>query len=90
MQSAFFCAIVGAALDTDNPEHLEWVHVKAAERAKTYGIDGVDMRLTIGVLKRVIPAVASTNAIIASTCVLEAFKLLSKYAFFVVVIRVVR
>lgn len=55
----------GEALDTDNPEHVEWVLKAAQERAKKYNIVGVDLRLTKGVLKRIIPAVASTNAIIA-------------------------
>ncbi|VDN24590.1 unnamed protein product [Gongylonema pulchrum] len=55
----------GAALDTDNPEHVEWVLQAALERASKYRISGVDLRLTRGVLKRIIPAVASTNAIIA-------------------------
>ncbi|KAI6214125.1 hypothetical protein M3Y94_00231400 [Aphelenchoides besseyi] len=70
----------GAALDTDNPEHVEWVYEQAVERAQRFGINGVDHRLTVGVLKRVIPAVASTNALIASSCVMEAFKLASNTA----------
>lgn len=65
-------------LDTDNPEHIKWVFRRAHERATKFCINGVTMQLTVGVLKRVIPAVASTNAIIANSCVLEAFKLLSK------------
>ncbi|CAD5221299.1 unnamed protein product [Bursaphelenchus okinawaensis] len=67
----------GDALDADNPEHVQWVYQKALERADQFNIGGVTMRLTLGVLKRIIPAVASTNAVIAGVCALEAFKLAS-------------
>ncbi|TKR67999.1 hypothetical protein L596_024055 [Steinernema carpocapsae] len=65
------------ALDGDNPDHVQWAFEKAAARAKEYDIRGVDIRLTQGVLKRIIPAVASTNAVIAASCALEALKLAS-------------
>uniref|UniRef100_A0A914RKH9 NEDD8-activating enzyme E1 catalytic subunit n=1 Tax=Parascaris equorum TaxID=6256 RepID=A0A914RKH9_PAREQ len=55
----------GEALDTDKPDHVQWVYKAALKRAQKFGIEGVDLRLTLGVLKRVIPAVASTNAVIA-------------------------
>ncbi|VDM57630.1 unnamed protein product [Angiostrongylus costaricensis] len=68
-----------AVLDVDDPAHVEWILEKALVRAKKYGIKGVDRRLTQGVLKRIIPAVASTNAVIAAACALEAVKLATKY-----------
>ncbi|KAL6727601.1 hypothetical protein Aduo_009464 [Ancylostoma duodenale] len=70
----------GAALDADDPSHVEWVLNKALARAEKYGIKGVDRRLTQGVLKRIIPAVASTNAVIAASCALEAVKLATNTA----------
>ncbi|VDM37828.1 unnamed protein product [Toxocara canis] len=56
-------------LNTDSPEHVSWVYNAALKRAEKYGIKGVDLRLTQGVLKRIIPAVASTNAVIAGLVV---------------------
>lgn len=63
-----------AVLDGDDPQHVSWVYEKAQERANSYSITGLSYRLVQGVLKHIIPAVASTNAIIAASCVTEVFK----------------
>ncbi|XP_035594598.1 NEDD8-activating enzyme E1 catalytic subunit-like isoform X1 [Oncorhynchus keta] len=67
----------GVGLDGDNPEHIQWVFQRAHERAADYNITGVTYRLTQGVVKRIIPAVASTNAVIAAACSTEVFKMAS-------------
>ncbi|KAF0298830.1 NEDD8-activating enzyme E1 catalytic subunit [Amphibalanus amphitrite] len=70
----------GAAIDGDDPAHVGWILERAQERAAEYGIAGVDYRLTQGVVKRIIPAVASTNAVVAAACATEVFKLVTSCA----------
>lgn len=54
-------------MDTDDPEHIGWLYKIASARAAEFNIEGVTWSLTQGVVKNIIPAIASTNAIIAGS-----------------------
>lgn len=51
------------------------IYVQALVRADMFNIPGVTLQHTQGVVKNIIPAIPSTNAIVAAACVLETLKM---------------
>eukprot|EP00999_Lentomonas_sp_LEN2_P002709 NODE_582_length_1346_cov_128.228056_g543_i0.p1 GENE.NODE_582_length_1346_cov_128.228056_g543_i0~~NODE_582_length_1346_cov_128.228056_g543_i0.p1 ORF type:complete len:442 (-),score=64.73 NODE_582_length_1346_cov_128.228056_g543_i0:19-1293(-) len=67
-------------VDGDDPEHIQWLFQAASARADKFHIPGVTYRLTQGVVKNIIPNIASCNAVIAAACANEAFKICTSSA----------
>lgn len=65
----------GVTFDGDNPDHVTWVYKRALKRAESFGIPGVTYNHTLGVVKNIVPAIPSTNAIVSAYCAFEAFKI---------------
>lgn len=60
--------------DSDDMEHIGWVYETALARANQFHIHGVTFQMAQGVVKNIIPAIASTNAVIAASTTSEALK----------------
>eukprot|EP00494_Astrolonche_serrata_P024769 UN25029 len=71
----------GITFDSDDEIHMGWIYQRALERAKEFTIEGVTLTLTMQVVKNIIPAIASTNAIVSAGCVMECFKCITASAF---------
>ncbi|WEW58859.1 NEDD8 activating enzyme [Emydomyces testavorans] len=65
----------GEDFDGDDLEHVTWIYQTALERATQFSIPGVTFSMAQGVVKNIIPAIASTNAVIAAACTSEALKI---------------
>lgn len=61
--------------DSDDMEHISWVYNEALQRAQHFHIHGVTFQMTQGVVKNIIPAIASTNAVIAASTTSEVLKI---------------
>ncbi|KAJ5928651.1 hypothetical protein N7466_007607 [Penicillium verhagenii] len=61
--------------DSDDMEHISWVYNEALQRSQHFHIHGVTFQMTQGVVKNIIPAIASTNAVIAASTTSEVFKI---------------
>lgn len=68
----------GESIDGDNDEHIKWIMEQAIEHQKEYNVEGeITEKLTKGVVKNIVAAIASTQAVVAAACATEALKLVT-------------
>lgn len=67
----------GEDFDGDDMEHVTWIYQTALERAKQFSIPGITFSMAQGVVKNIIPAIASTNAVVSAACTSEALKIVT-------------
>lgn len=60
--------------NADNEEHINWIFNKSTEFGAEFNISGITIEMVRGVVKNIVPSIASTQAIIASMCTTEALK----------------
>jgi len=67
-------------IDGDDESHINMIMDWAKEHAQKFNLDdkAVTYNLTKGVVKRIIPAIASTNACVSAACANEAFKIVTR------------
>lgn len=66
-------------VDLDNPDDIDLLYEHARFRAAAFNIQGVTRDLTLGVVKRIIPAIASTNQVIGSMLVHQVRRTVYRY-----------
>jgi ubiquitin-activating enzyme E1 C len=66
-------------LDGDNDDHINWILEAAIEHGNKFGITGITFSMARGVVKRIVPAIASTQSIIAASCATQVIKILTKW-----------
>lgn len=62
-------------MDTDDPDHIQWLFDVASKRAKEFGIEGVTWSSTQGVVKNIIPGTLLTFSTISLTSFLLCLQL---------------
>ena len=66
--------VAAVELDKDDEEHMTWLWARACERARYFGIPEPSYADTMRVVKGIIPAVGSTNALVSAMGINEALK----------------
>ena len=65
--------------EKDNPDHIEFITASSNLRAINYQIEPISSYETKGIAGKIIPAIATTTAIVAGLSVLELFKIVHNH-----------
>lgn len=73
--------VVSFEKDDDTNHHIDWIHFTSLMRCNNYGIKTCDRFRTKMIAGKIIPALATTTAMITGFAMIEAFKVISKKPF---------